>query len=79
MNIIVLYSCLSVFSHFRYTLRLLLSICDLVKLHVAFFSVLPFTVNTDEYIMLSHKQEDKVVDYACDRAATRIGFVRQAP
>jgi len=52
MNIIVLYSCLSVFSHCRYTLRLLLYICDTVQLHVAFFfSVLPFMVNKDEYII----------------------------
>jgi len=54
MNIIVLYSCLSVFSHCRYTLRLLLSICDLVKLHVAvFFAVLPFMVNKDEYLQIT--------------------------
>jgi len=39
-----------IYSHCRYTLRLLLYICDLVKLHVAFFFyVLPFMVNKDEY------------------------------
>jgi len=31
------------------SLSVLLYICDLVKLHVAFFSVLPFMVNKDEY------------------------------
>jgi len=61
MNIIV-YSCLSVFSHCRYTLRLLLStsICDLVKLHVAFFfSVLPFMVNRDILHILHRVSEKK--------------------
>jgi len=66
MNIIVLYSCLSFFSHCRYTLRFLLSICDLVKLHVAFcFSVLPFMVNKDEYILYLREflKFEKIVAY----------------
>ena len=44
------YYCIVLFSLSRcYTLRLLLYFCDIVKLHVAFFSVLPFMVNKDEY------------------------------
>ena len=76
MNIIVLHSCLSVFSHCRYTLRLLLSLCDLVKLHVAFFfSVLPFMVNKDEYwggrryVYCNHAM---CVTYACVRNRGRF-------
>ena len=63
MNIIVLHSCLSVFSHCRYTLRLLLYICDLVNLHVAFFfSVLPFMVNKDDYIEIEPTSFNKIDD-----------------
>jgi len=47
----ILLYCTLVFNHCLCTLRLLLYICDLVKLHVAFFfSVLPFMVNKDEYV-----------------------------
>jgi len=44
------YYCIVLLSLSLQSLRLLLHVCDLVKLHVAFFcSVLPFMVNKDEH------------------------------